>query len=136
MRKKISLRQILPVFGFAACLAFVSPAAAQAPIAAAEAAELLGVWTMTLQTPDGDMPMAFSIANDGGNLVVRLGGPQGLPIPNVTRTGERLVIRSEVPYQGTPLSMEATLSRQGEGLLVNWNFGDGLYTTSSTGTRQ
>ncbi len=136
MRKTINLRRVLSVFGFAACVAIASPAVAQAPIAAAEAADLMGVWAMTLQTPDGDMPMVFSIGDEGGNLVVRLGGSQGLPIPNVRLTGERIVTRSQIDYQGAPLSMEVTLSRQGEGVLASWNFGDGLYTTSSTGTRQ
>ena len=76
-----------------------------------------------------------SLAGDGSK-VASIGTPdQGMPdVTDVTRSGESLVLEYEVDAQGQLFPISATLSRNGEGLTVDFDFG-GQFAAVGSGTR-
>ena len=113
-----------------------SAAAANQPtLAADEARHLFGNWTMTLSTPDGPLPLAFTIGERDGNVAVSFNGAGGQAITNISKTQNGFTVRSQIEYQGMNLPMVITVSPDGENLKTDWDFGDGAYAVSGTAVR-
>ena len=139
LRRTISTLMILgailgatEVWGQAAA----APAApAPAGLDAAEARDLFGNWTMSLTTPDGTSPVAFTIGEQNGKVAVTFGGAEGAAITDISKTDGGFVARYQIDYQGMSLPVLITVARDGQNLKTNWDFGGGAYVTSGTATK-
>jgi uncharacterized protein len=115
----------------------VTAATAQEPVDAEWAQQFIGTWNLSLETPDGDLPFAVRVAQEGGALQVELAsGDEAQPIESIRRVGDNLVVSYDLEYQGMPLSAVVTIRRDGDALQTNWSFMDGLYVTDAQATRQ
>jgi hypothetical protein len=115
-------------------LACVSPAEAQdIELAAGDGRDFFGDWALTLETPDGNVSVAFNIGEARGKVALRFMGAE--PITNITKSDEKLIARYQMNYQGTPIPVVITVARVGENLVTTWDFADGAYTTTGTATR-
>jgi len=59
------------------------PASTNQPtLAADEARHMFGDWSLTLATPDGNLPLSFTIGERDGKVAVFFGGADGQAITN------------------------------------------------------
>jgi hypothetical protein len=134
MQSRLGLRRHLSLAAILATLAGASAADAQdIALAAEEGRDFFGDWALTLETPDGNVSVAFNIGERRGTVAIRFMGAE--PITNVTKSDDKLIARYQMNYQGTPIPVVLTVSRAGENLDTTWDFADGAYTTSGTATR-
>jgi hypothetical protein len=115
----------------------VTPVQAQA-VDAEWAKQFVGSWDVKLGTPDGEVPLVLTVSEDAGALVLLLGqgGPEGQTIRTVERSGQSLVAKYEMNYQGMALPAQVTVTREGEGIATKWSFADGAFETAAPGTRR
>lgn len=112
-------------------------AAAQSSVDAQWAQQFVGSWAATLQTPDGDVPVVLRVLDENGQVGVQLGNDQGgMDIEDVQRSGEALVARYAMDYQGMEIPAVIRMTRDGDALATSWSFADGMYDTSARATRQ
>lgn len=113
------------------------PAAAQSALPAAEAADFLGEWRSTLDTPEGPVPTTVRVADAEGRVALRVDfeGLGEVPVTDVARRGAGLLARFSVDYQGSQIPVELTLTPSGDAMRANWSFADGEYTLTTTATR-
>jgi hypothetical protein len=118
-------------------LAVARPVSAQA-LDSSQAADFLGSWSITIQSPDGAVPFLLNLVDKEGKLEASIGmaGGESMVIQNVTRSGDDLVARYTMPYEGMDLPVVMTIRREGEGLQTSWDFMEGAFTTTAAGTRQ
>jgi hypothetical protein len=131
------LRIVGPVITFLALLLVTAAndVSAQSALDTADAQEFLGSWTITLESPDGDFPLVVDLTDASGKLAMRVGdGQQGQDVTNVTRTGEELVGRYTMSYQGMQIPVVVRLDREGDNVQSSWDFADGAFMTSAVGT--
>lgn len=115
---------------------FVPSAAAQA-LDPEWAQQFVGTWDVTLQTPDGAVPIVLSVKEEAHKVTVQLGRgeQQGRPIADVRRSGDSLVARYDTEYQGMSLPTTLSLKRAGDELSTEWDFG-GMYATNHRATKR
>jgi hypothetical protein len=110
---------------------------AQSTLDTSEAQGFLGAWAMTLESPDGDVPLVLDVTDANGKLALRVGdGQQGQDVTNVSKTGDELIARYDMDYQGMGIPVILRLKMDGENLQSNWDFAEGMYVTSAVGTKR
>lgn len=114
-----------------------SRASAQSTLDTAEAQAFLGTWATSLDSPEGPMPTTFAITDAAGKVALRVdfGALGDLPVTDVTKSGEGLLARFAIDYQGSAVPVALTLTPQGENLRADWDFADGAFTLSTTATK-
>ena len=117
--------------------AVFSPAAgsAQSMLDSSEAKAFLGDWNVALEADFGAFEMGLKIQDQGGKVAASVGSPeQGMSnVTDITRSGEGLVLRYEMDYQGqlVPVSVTLTLGPDGESFTASFDFG-GQFSASGT----
>lgn len=84
---------------FIGLLAFALPAAADAT----------GVWTGIMATPQGEVPVTYTLVEDGSTLVGSTSGPDGAtPIADGKVDGDNLSFNLTINFNGMPMTMAYT----------------------------
>lgn len=132
------MRTILTLTALVAAIGVfgANPVSAQA-VDSEWAQQFVGSWAVTLETPDGAMPMVVNVQEEAGKVTVRLGqGEQGRALTDVRRAGDALVANYDIEYQGMALPATLTLKPNGAALSTEWDFGGGMYTTTHEATKR
>jgi hypothetical protein len=131
------IRMAGPLFALALAI-LASAATLEGQTAEArEGADFLGTWAMTLETPEGVFPLTLDLTEADGQVVGRVGtGDEGQPLESISRSGDRLVGRFDLDYQGMQLPVVITMARSGDALEAEWSFADGMFVTTVQATRR
>lgn len=103
-----------------------------------DAKPFLGLWTTTLESPQG--PLAFDIdvhldsGDPGATVSNSLVGESA--VTDVTKAGSALVLRYVVDVQGMQVSVVISLVPEDEQLKAHFSFLDGQFATSGIATRK
>src|SRR3712207_853721 len=137
MKRSSVKRLLLSVFALAMTLGAAETASAQT-LDSAQATEFLGSWSITLTSPDGEVPLVLNLVDKAGKVEATLGTSptEGMVIPDLSKTGDEIVAKYTMPYQGMQLPVVMNLKREGANLQTSWDFMEGAYTTTSVATRQ
>jgi hypothetical protein len=103
-----------------------------------QATDFLGSWAILLTSPDGEVPFVLSLVDKAGKVEATVGTSptEGMVIQDISKTGDEIVAKYTMPYQGMQLPVVMSLKREGANLQTSWDFMEGAYTTTAVGTRQ
>ena len=110
-----------------------------AQVTAADAEKFLGAWTLGLETPQGAMTMDLTLKSAENKVTGELNsqiapGPQA--ITDITKSGESLVLKYTLDFQGTPIPAKITLTPSGEKYTASFDFADGQFTVDGTAAKK
>lgn len=111
---------------------------AQAPATAADAARFVGDWTITLDTPNGAMPMDLKVKSEEGKVLGEAGSAEmGVtPITDISKSGESLVLKYAIDFQGTPVPIKITLTPAGEKMSFYFDAADGQFVLEGAAAKK
>src|SRR5918998_6219166 len=83
------------------------PVAAQTAqaLAPTEAAAFMGVWSLTLDSPQGSFEQTLTVNDEEGKVVAEISNqmqPEPQKITNISKDGSNLVLKFAGNYQGNP----------------------------------
>lgn len=119
MKKLVSGLIALTLTVLVGCTASVPPA--------------VGVWSVEMVTPLGELPATLTVNADGTGLMVADGLGEA-PISGITFDGNAMNFEAEVDAQGQTLVLEFNGTVEGDA--VNGAFGSDFGDFAVTGTRQ
>lgn len=112
--------------------------AAQA-VTAADAKPFLGGWTIGIETPQGALSMDLTVKEQDGKVTGQLTSqlaPEPQAITDITKSGDSLVLKYSLDFQGTPIPAKITMTPAGEKMNANMDFADGQFTVDATVTKK
>jgi hypothetical protein len=114
-----------------------APAAGPAAISAADAAPFLGDWTLTLESPMGQMIMTASLKSDAGKVTGEVGSEQmgKSPVAEMSKQGANLLLHYSFDYQGQMIPAVVTLTPAGEKVNVNLDIAGGAFVATGTAAK-
>lgn len=117
--------------------ALLGPTAVDAQaVPTSEAQAFIGKWVLPLQT-DQPMTLDLDIHDHGGHLGAAVGvDGDNTMVTNITRSGDRLVLRYNVEFGGESMVVSITLTPVDENLSASLDVNNGAFTTSGTARRQ
>ena len=116
------------------------PAAPAAPgaITAEQAKPFLGDWTIAAESPQGPLAMALNLKAADGKISGQISSdmmPQQA-ITDISKSGESLVLRYSLDFNGNAVPVVITLTGGGEKLSVAFDFADGAFAMNGTATKK
>jgi hypothetical protein len=126
-----------------ACLAallLVAPMVASAQkLAAADAGEFMGEWSLKLDSPQGTFEQMVTVKEDAGQVVAEITSaiqPETQKVTDVTKAAGNLVLKFTGNFQGNPFDAVVTLTPDGEDKAkVSFDVNGGQFTMAGAGTR-
>jgi len=116
----------------------VAPAAAPA-VAPAGAGDFIGVWTVSLDSPQGPFEQNMTVKEEGGKLVAELTNqmqPEVQKVTDVTLAKGDLVLKFAGNFQGNPFDAVVTVTPDGaDKAKVLFDVNGGQFSMSGTGAR-
>ncbi len=87
-------------------------------IASWASAAATGTWTGTMATPNGDVPVSFTLVEDGATLTGSTAGPDGTatPITDGKVDGDNVSFVVNLDFNGMPFTMSYTGVVKGDSL--------------------
>jgi hypothetical protein len=127
------------IVAVALLLAFApSPTTAQS-LAPADAADFMGVWSLTLDSPQGSFEQTLTVKDEEGKVVAEITSqmqPEAQKITNVAKDAGNLVLKFQGNYQGNPFDATITVAPDGDDKAkVTFDINGGMFTMSGAGTR-
>ena len=124
-----------------ALLLLIAPITASAQaLAPADAGDFMGVWTLTLDSPQGAFEQMLTVKDEEGKVVAEATSqmqPEAQKITDVSKTGGNLVLKFSGNFQGNPFDATITLTPDGEDKAkVVFDINGGMFTMPGTGTRK
>jgi len=119
--------------------AVVLPAVANAQgVAVADAAAFIGSWTVTLDTPQGAMPMDINVKDADGKVAGEIGSDMmGLvAVTDITKSGENLVFRYSLDMQGNQVPIQITLIPDGANMKFALDAAGGQFYLEGPATKK
>jgi hypothetical protein len=117
---------------------------AAAPLAAADAAPLMGTWEIPLETPTGRLVGTLVFRNEAGKVVAGLSAPQ-FPehkITDITKAGQVVTLKASTNYSGPltafsgPVTMVLTLTPKGSDLAAWFDFNNSGFQIGGTAKKK
>jgi hypothetical protein len=114
------------------------------PVKPADAAPILGIWTVPLDTPRGEIVATLNIRVEAGKVVLGLSAPQ-LPeekITDITRSDGTFTVKGSKDYHGPlssyqgPVTMVLTLTPKDGDLTAFFDFNYSTIQLSGTATKK
>ena len=126
--------------GLVALLA-VAPLAAQAAagVKTADAATFVGTWALGLDTPQGAMGMNLTLKDNAGKLAGQITSdiaPDAQNITDITKDGEKLVLKYDFDFQGQAIPAIITIAPAGDKWTANFDFAGGQFVMDGTATKK
>jgi hypothetical protein len=116
---------------------FASGAAQLAP---ADAANFIGNWTVTLDTPQGSFDQSVVIKDEGGKVVAEMSSqmaPETQKVTDVTKKGEDLILKFAGNFQGNPFDATITMTPDGaDKCKLVFDVNGGQFSMNGAGTRK
>lgn len=102
-----------------------SPATAPAssPDTANAKAAVAGMWSLSLTTPQGEVPMTMVVSDNAGKLAGVISGTRGQMAVNGASAAEGVTLKFSVPYQGAPMPITLTGKPAADALSGDADFG-------------
>jgi len=119
-------------------------AGAAAPLTPADAAPLMGTWSIPLETPSGRLVSSLAFRTEAGKVVAGISAPQ-LPeqkITDITKRGNVVTLRVTQDYSGPlaaysgPVTMVLTLTPKGTDYAAWFDFNSAAYQIGGTATKK
>jgi hypothetical protein len=124
---------------FALTLAAI-PAAARAQLAPSDAAEFIGVWTVTLDSPQGSFEQEVTVKAAGDKVVATITNqmqPAAQDVTDVSKEGKDLVLKFAGDFQGNAFDAKIVMSPTGDDKAsVLFDINGGQFSMSGAGTRK
>ena len=121
-------------------VAFLVPVVASAQgVLPADAKPFLGGWTLGMESPQGAVTFDLTIKDQGGKVAGQITSqmaPEAQVITDVTKSGESLVLKYSLDFQGTPIPAKITTDARREKMNVSIDFADGQFTVDATATKK
>ena len=123
-----------------AALLLVAPLVASAQkLAPADAGEFMGVWSLTLDSPQGSFEQTLTVSDEGGQVVAEITSqmqPAAQKVTDVTKATGNLVLKFTGNYEGNPFDAVITLTPDGDDKAkVTFDVNGGQFTMSGAGAR-
>jgi hypothetical protein len=122
----------------AGALAAPMQASAQSELDTAQAQAFLGSWVINMNTDFGPMTISMSITDQAGKVAANVGSPEmggTVAVTDITRAGERLVLRYDIDAQGQFIDVSMSLQPDGENLATTIEAAGGQFMTTAVATR-
>ena len=118
----------------------VSPAAAQTPLPAADAAKFMGVWALTFEGgPQGAFVVTVSVKTEEGQVAAETSSdfdPTPIKVKDISKAGDSLVLKYSAGPDGA-FAIKLTLTPDVDDKLKgNLEAGDGQFSMAGTGTKK
>jgi hypothetical protein len=121
-----------------AVLVIAAPASAQ--LAPADAGDFMGAWTIMLDTPQGTFEQELTLKDEAGKVVavmVNQMQPEGQRITDISKDGEKLVLKFAGNFQGNPFDATITVTPSEPGKAsVLFDVNGGQFTMNGAGTKK
>jgi hypothetical protein len=118
----------------------MTPLAAAAQLAPADAANFMGNWTVTLDTPQGSFDQSVVIKDEGGKVVAEMSSqmaPETQKVTDVTKKGEDLILKFAGNFQGNPFDATITMTPDGDDKCkLVFDVNGGQFSMNGAGTRK
>ena len=129
-----------PLLGIFGLVLLLSPAAAGAQgLAPADADDFIGVWTLTLESPQGPFEQNLTLKDEGGKVIGEMTNqmqPEVQKITDVSKEKGDLVMKFAGNFQGNPFDAVITITPDGaDKAKVLFDINGGQFSMSGTGTR-
>ena len=114
------------------------------PVKPADAAPIMGIWTVPLDTPRGEIVATLNIRVEAGKVVLGLSAPQ-LPeekLTDITKSDGTFTVKGSKDYHGPlssyqgPVTMVLTLTPKGRDLTTFFDFNYSTIQLSGTATKK
>jgi hypothetical protein len=116
---------------------FASGAAQLAP---ADAANFMGSWTVSLNSPQGSFDQTVVLKDEGGKVVAEMSSamaPDTQKVTDVTKKGDDLVLKFAGNFQGNPFDAVITMTPDGaDKCKVMFDINGGQFSMDGAGTRK
>jgi hypothetical protein len=112
--------------------------AAPTALTPADAAALLGDWTIAAESPNGAASWLLTLKVADAKVVGEISSETTArtSVTDITKRGASVVLRYSFDYQGTPVPTSITLTPAGETLTVVFDFADGAFTMNGKATKK
>jgi len=133
MRRSIHAAVVVAV-----CLLSGAALRAQAPLATADAEKFMGVWLLTLDSPQGPFAMTMTLTDVEGKVACELTSDimPAQKVTDISKSGNDLVLKYQGDFQGQAFSAKITLTPVEDKLGINFDVMDGQFMMSGVGTRK
>ncbi len=99
----------------------------------------MGVWTLTLESPQGPFEQSMTLKDEGGKVVAELTSqmqPEAQKVTDVSKEKGDLVLKFAGNFQGNPFDAVITLTPDGaDKAKVLFDINGGQFSMSGTGAR-
>jgi len=118
----------------------MTPLTALAQLAPTDAANFIGNWTVTLDTPQGSFDQTVVIKDEGGKVVAEMSSqmqPDVQKVTDVTKKGDDLILKFAGNFQGNPFDAQITMSPDGaDKCKLLFDINGGQFSMNGAGTRK
>jgi hypothetical protein len=115
-------------------------ASAQSALAADDAAAFMGGWTLGLDTPQGSLTMDLTIKDEAGKVAGSISAEPMMPgvtqITDITKDGNKLVLKYMLDFQGMSIPTVITLIPDGDNWKANFDFASGQFQVDGTAVKK
>jgi hypothetical protein len=123
---------------FALAVALPVAASAQSSLDTSQAQAFLGSWSVSFESPQGELVLDMVISDSSGKVAASIGaeimgGMQD--VTNISRSGDNLVLRYEIDAQGQMAPVALTLVPDGAALNASMDFADGMFVMDGVATK-
>ena len=113
---------------------------AQSTLTPADAGDFMGVWTLTLDSPQGSFEQELTLKDTGGKVVASMTNqmqPEVQEITDVSKSGADLVMKFAGNFQGNAFDAKLTLTPSGaDKATVVFDINGGQFAMNGTGAKK
>jgi hypothetical protein len=130
----------MKLLGILGLVLLLSPATAGAQgLAPADAGDFMGVWTLTLDSPQGPFEQNLTLKDEDGKVVAEISSqmqPEVQKVTDVSKEKTDLVLKFAGNFQGNPFDAVITITPDGaDKAKVLFDINGGQFSMSGTGAR-
>ena len=107
-------------------------------VAVADAQAFIGSWSLTLDTPQGAMPMDVNVKDADGKVAGEIGSDMMgvVAVTDISKSGESLVLRHTFDMQGNAVPIQITLIPDGANMKFALDAAGGQFYVEGPATKK
>ena len=107
-------------------------------LSTADAAKFMGVWVLTLDSPQGPFALTMTLTDVEGKVACELTSDlmPAQKVTDISKAGNDLVLKYQGDFQGQAFAAKITLTPVDDKLGVNFDVMDGQFMMSGVGTKK